>query len=166
MSYQTAKDILEKFETQEMRMEAREIASIRKDIQTATLAIADALAKYRKTKLRAKSRKKATENPFSELADYSSRDDIQNAYGYDMISEATMNRLLELWDLRESSNKSDGLYHDRVTDMLEAAMAQVGAEYTDRLYEYDQRMKKLRQKAEQIAKENNERTWQREHHQQ
>lgn len=166
MSYQTADDILAKCETQESRMEAREIAGIRKDIQTATMAITDALARYRKTKTRARSKKKATENPFSELDDYSSRIDIQNAYGYDIISEATMDRLLELWDLREDSTRSDGLYHDRVTDMLQAAINSVGSEYIDRLGEYDLRQRKLRQQAEQIARENNERTYQREHYQQ
>lgn len=163
MSYQSTEDILAKFETQDSRKEAREIAAIRKDILTARGAIADALARYRKQKLRARSKRKAEENPFAELDDYRSKTDIQDAYGNDFISEATMDRLIELWDLREKSTKNDGQYHDRVTEMLQVAMNAVGETYIDQLQEHDKKMADLRKQAEQIARDNNERTWQREH---
>ena len=164
MSYCTTEDILKKWESPESRQEAREMADLRKDIMTATNAISDALARYRKTKLRSRSKKKAQEDPFAELADYESRQQIHDDYGWGFITEARMERLMELWDAREESKKNGGsdVYRDRVTEMLERAMATVGSEHMETLHDYDLRMRKVRQEAEQIARENNERTRQRE----
>lgn len=164
MSYCTTEDILKKWESPESRQEAREMADLRKDIMTATNAISDALARYRKTKLRARSKKKAQEDPFAELADYESRQQIHDDYGWGFITEARMERLMELWDAREESKKAGGsdVYRDRVTEMLERAMATVGSEHMETLHDYDNRMRKIREDAAQIARENNERTRQRE----
>ena len=165
MSYCTPKEILEKFETTESRQEAREVAAIQKDISTARAAIADALARYRKTKLRARSRKAATEDPFEELKDYESRQQIHDDYGWGFITEKRMDYLMELWDAREESKKNGGAteYKDRVTDMLQEALNGIGTEYNDYLHDYNTRQQKLREEAERIARENNERTFQREH---
>ena len=163
MAYQTKQDILDKWETPESRQEAREIQAIKKDISAARGAIQDALARYRKQKLRAKSKKAAMENPFAELEEYTSREDIQYAYGFDYITQDQMYRLMDLWDLREESTGKDGQYSDRVTEMLERAMRGVGDQFLDKLYDYDQRMRIREREAEQVARENNERTWQREH---
>ena len=161
MGLTTKKEVMEKWETNESRMEATQMAAIRKDIKTAKSYIADALARYRKAKLKAKSKKKAGEDPFAELAEYESRQQIQDAYGWDFITEAKMDRLLELWDLREQGAKEDGVYHDRVTEMLERAMRGVGDEFADVLFDYDQRRRAMEREAEAVARENNERTWQR-----
>lgn len=162
MAYQTKQDILAKWETQESRQEAREIAALKKDIATAQASIQDALDRYRKQKLRAKSKKAAKEDPFAELTDYSSRQDIQDAYGWGIITEAEMDRLQELWDLREEGGKT-GVYRDRVTDMLERALRSVGDEFSDQLCDYARRVSLRGKEAEKVARENNERTWQREH---
>lgn len=164
MSYCTTEDILKKWESPESRQEAREMADLRKDIMTATNAISDALARYRKTKLRSRSKKKAQEDPFAELANYESRQQIHDDYGWGFITEKRMDYLMELWDAREESKKAGGsdVYRDRVTEMLERAMATVGADHMETLHDYDLRMRKIRQEAEQIARENNERTRQRE----
>lgn len=162
MAYQTKQDILDKWETPESRQEAREIQAIKKDIETAQASIQDALDRYRKAKLRAKSKKAAKEDPFAELADYTSRQDIQDAYGWGIITEAQMDRLQELWDLREEGGQ-DGVYRDRVTEMLERAKRNVGDEFIEQLCDYARKVSLRGQEAEKVARENNERTWQREH---
>lgn len=163
MAYTTKEDILKKWESTESRTEAKEIASIRRDIQTAVSFLADANARYRKQKLRVRSKAKAEENPFAELDLYKSEREIQDAYGWEIISEAECDRLIQLWRLREERKTDDGKYHDRVTDMIDEAIAHIGDAYAEQLHDYDERQRKKEQQAEQIAKENNQRTFAREH---
>lgn len=58
---------------------------------------------------------------FAELDAYSSQEDIRTAYGYEMISESEMDRLMNLWELREQSKQTEGPYRDRCVEMLELA---------------------------------------------
>lgn len=160
----TKEDVLEVWASDKTRAKDREMAAIQKDVMRATEYIQDALARYRKTKTRAKSKKAAQENPFAELEEYESREQIQDAYGWEFITEAKMDRLLELWDLREQGGgQGDGIYRDRVTEMLERAAATVGAEYAELLAEYAMEKHKREQEAEEVARENNRRTWARKH---
>ena len=70
MSYQTAEDILAKWElTTEQKAEGREVEEIKKAIATARGAIHEAKVRYIKQRLRSKSRKKAEEDPYEELKD-------------------------------------------------------------------------------------------------
>lgn len=163
MGYQTKNDILAKWDTPERRQEAKEIGAIRKDITTAYKYLTDALARYRKDKTKAKSKKAAQENPGAELEGYTSLEQIRDDYGWEIITEEKMYRLMELWELRETQAKKDTVYHDRVTDMLEKAAAALGEEYQDKLFDYEQRQAAIEREAEAVARENNERTWQREH---
>lgn len=162
MSYTTKNDILAKWETKESKAEAREIADIRKDIATARAYVSDALDRYKKAKLRLKSKKQAQEDPFADLAPYTRREQIRDDYGWEIITEKEMDRLMALWDLREKGQSQDGVYRDRVTDMLERAMNSIGDEYQEHLFDYDQKRRQMEKEAETIARENNERTWQRE----
>lgn len=75
-----------------------------------------------------------------------------------------MDRLLELWDAREESAKKGAtdVYRDRVTDMLEKAARCLGDEYRDQLFDYQQRQAVKEREAEAVARENNDRTRQRE----
>lgn len=161
MSYQSAEDILAKIKpTAEEQAEAAEVAAIRKAILAAKGAIHDAKARYIKQRLRSKSKKVAEEDPFEELKDYESRRQIHDDYGWGLITEARMDRLMELWDAREESRKknANAVYEDYVTRMLDAAWAAVGEEYVERLHAFDQKEKRRYQEADRIAKENNERT--------
>lgn len=92
--------------------------------------IKDAEARYIKEKTRAKSKKAAEEKDaliksprFSKLDDYDRREDIQEAYGCDYISESERDKLEALWDEREEiKNKVvDGYYQDDVTEALHKA---------------------------------------------
>ena len=161
MSYQTADDILAKWKpSAEDRKEAAEVEAIRKAILTARGAVHDAKARYIKQRLRSKSKKQADEDPFEELKEYESWQQIQDDYGWELITEARMDRLLALWDAREESRKmnASAVYEDYVTRMLDAAWAAIGEDYVERLHAFDEKEKRRRQEAEQIAQENNERT--------
>ena len=110
---------------------------------------------------RAEKRAAELEDKLAEsVKDYESRQQIHDDYGWGFITEARMDRLMELWDAREESRKknANAIYEDHVTRMLDTAWAAIGEEYVERLHAYDQKEKFRRQEAERIAKENNERT--------
>lgn len=158
MSLYTTNEIMDLWDsnaTAESKEERMEVEEIRKDIDTAQRYIADALARYRKDKTRSRSKAKGSD-PFAELAEYSSRNDIQEAYGWGTISENEMDRLTHLWDLRESSSDKT-ILKDRVTDMLETAMRACSDQYIDKVLDYDAKRSKMRREAERIARENLER---------
>ena len=83
-----------------------ELEALRANMRKAGEMITGAVVRYRKEKLKKKSLKAAEEdNEFAELDDYPTREEIRNCYGYDMITEAEMDRLFYLWDLREEQKK-------------------------------------------------------------
>lgn len=136
----------------EEKAKRSEIASIEKDMDTARKYVRDAIARYRKDKTRSRSKAKA-EDPFVDLAEYTSRQDIQEAFGWDLISEKEMDRLWNLWDLREQS-KSKKALDDRVTMMLEAALNSIGSMFLDEVLDYKAKRSKMRHEAERVAREN------------
>lgn len=118
-----------------------ELEQLRADLRKAGELIAGAVIRYRKEKLKKKSLKAAAEeDEFAELEDYTSREDIRNCYGYDMITEAEMDRLFYLWDLREEQRKKkkDAAYEDGVTKMLHQAANAMEDKYRERLEELEE----------------------------
>lgn len=92
--------------------------------------IKDAMARYIKEKTRAKSKKAALEKDalirsprFRVLEDYDRFEDIQEAYGCDMLTESERDRLEDLWEEREAirNRTVDGIYQDTVTEALREA---------------------------------------------
>ena len=136
----------------EQKAKRSEIASIKKDMDTARKYVRDALARYRKDKTRSRSKAKA-EDPFVDLAEYTSRQDIQEAFGWGLISENEMDRLWNLWDLRENS-KNKSTLDDRVTMMLEAALNNIGSMFLEEFLDYEAERSKMRREAERVAHEN------------
>ena len=112
MSFTTAQEILSlwaKNETPEARRERLEIKALRRDLETAQEGIQEAIARYRKVKLRARSKKQANSpDVFAELDAYSSQEDIRTAYGYEMISESEMDRLMICGSCASSQSKRKG----------------------------------------------------------
>lgn len=145
-------DFWDSHATDEQKDERYRIEEIRKDQATARKYLKDALARYRKDKTKSRSKAKGAD-PFVELADFSSREDIRDSFGWGMISEHEMDRLMHLWDLREKSN-SKTVYEDRVTEMLELAYRGCGSQYDEELLDYDARRSKMLREAEKIAREN------------
>lgn len=125
---------------------AHEVGELRKDIYFARSIVRDALKTYVKKQLKARS-KKQTEDVaamFAELDIYGNVEDIRTAYGWESITAAEMDRLINLWELRVNYDKQSGRYSDRVTDMIERAISRIGDEYEEGIYEFDERMRLLR----------------------
>lgn len=163
MARTTKAEVLELFQGAEFRQKQQEIQAIRKDIATARGIIADGISRYKKKRLRLRSKKAVEENPFADLEDYNSQKDIQDAYGWELISEAEMDRLNGLWTAREASLSSSGKYEDRVTQLLERALNSVGDEYMDQLLDFQEMERQMEAEAEHIARENRQRDWERKH---
>lgn len=118
-----------------------ELDQLRADLKKARELIESAVIRYRKEKLKKKSLKDAKEeDAFAELEDYTSRENIRDCYGYDMITEAEMERLFYLWDLREAQRekKKHAVYQDSVTKMLDIAANAIEDKYKDRLEELEE----------------------------
>lgn len=163
MSRTTKEEVLQVLQGKDFRAQQREIQAIQKDIATARGIIADGIARYIKQRLRLRSKKAAEENPFADLEGYNSRKDIQEAFGWEIITEAEMDRLNTLWDAREASLSSSGKYEDRVTQMLERALNAMGDEYIDQLSDFQELERRMEAEAERIAQENRQRDWERAH---
>ena len=165
MSFTTAQEILSlwaKNETPEARRERLEIKALRRDLETAQEGIQEAIARYRKVKLRARSKKQANSpDVFAELDAYSSQEDIRTAYGYEMISESEMDRLMNLWELREQSKQTEGPYRDRCVEMLELVGQAVWDAYSAPILAYEEKVSQMYRDAEQIAAENRRRNTER-----
>lgn len=145
-------DFWDRNTTQQVKDERYRIEQIKKDRDTARKYIKDALARYRKDKTRSRSKAKA-EDPFADLEQYSSREDIRDAYGWELITEKEMDRLIKLWDLREESKNKTTL-EDRVTEMLELAFRSCGSEYDEEIMDYEKKRADQWHEAERIAREN------------
>ena len=116
----------------------REAAKIRKDILTARGIITDGINRYIKKMLRARNKKQAEDlSVFDELKDYNGIEDIQNAYGWDIITRAQMDRLMEMWEVREKYIDESGKFTDRVTGMLYRIRNLCGDEFAETLDEFD-----------------------------
>lgn len=128
-----------------------ELEALEANLRKASELIAGAVIRYRKEKLKKKSLKAAAEeDEFAELNDYTSRENIRDCYGYEMITEAEMDRLFYLWDLREEQKqkKKSTVYEDEITKMLHQAANAMEEKYRDRKEELEQ----IRFEAEQVAR--------------
>lgn len=146
----------EKFKPSAEYLEMERMAkAIRKDIETAKNIIREGIAKYKKIKLNARSKKQAEDlNVFDELKDYSSMKDIQDAYGYECISESQYDRLRGLWEARENYIDEQGKFKDRVTELLERALYNCGETFFDQLEEFDAMERKCGEDMVRILSEN------------
>ena len=163
MSKATKEEVLKILQGEDFRERQREIRAIQKDISTARGVIADGIARYKKARLRVRSKKVATENPFADLEGYNSKKDIQEAYGWEIITEAEMDRLNALWDAREASLSAAGKYGDRVTQMSEQALNCIGEDYIEQILDFQELERQMETDAERIAQENRQRNWERAH---
>ena len=129
----------------------------------AASAIEDALARYIKTKTRAKSRKAALEKDaainsqrFAKLSTYEHREDIQEDYGWGFITESERDKLEELWDERENIKASsvDGVYSDLTTQCLEKAKLYVLGLFEDEISDYDDTKRAWDKQLAQFEEEN------------
>ena len=123
--------------------EAEKIAKEKqKAINIAGARINDAKARYIKEKTRARSKKAAMEKDavlnsgrFDKLAEYGRFEDIQEAYGYDCITEKERDDLEALWQEREDikNHTDDGIYKDLVTEALDKAWLAIQDMWSDEI---------------------------------
>ncbi len=134
-------------------MNAQEFAKMEKSANEkikarnrAEAEIKDALARYVKSKTRARSKKAALEKDaaihaprFRKLDEYDRRDDIREAYGMGYITESQADKLEDLWDEREElkAMSTDGVYTDLVTECLVQAKQFVAGLFEDEIGEYE-----------------------------
>lgn len=138
----------------EERMKA--CREIREDCDTARVIIKDAMLRYVKKKLNARTKRQAAdmELMFADLADYKSENEIVDAYGYDLITEKEYNRLIDLWRAREKFVDENGKYSDRVTELIQMAMKSVGDQYYDFITETEEAEQEKRKRQIEIEREN------------
>ena len=135
-------------------MNQKEFSQIEKDTKDkikarnrASAAVEDALARYVKTKTKARSKKAALEKDaainsprFDKLAEYDRRDDIQEAYGMGVLTDSQAEKLEDLWDERETlKNMSvDGVYQDLVTYCLTEAKRFIEGLFEDDIESFEE----------------------------
>lgn len=153
MKETTPEDVLKvmRHDSKQLDDQLSELEDLETNLRKASELIAGAVIRYRKEKLKKKSLKAAAEeDEFAELDDYTSRENIRDCYGYDMITEAEMDRLFYLWDLREEqkAKAKNTVYEDEITKMLHQAANAMEEMYRDRKEELEQ----IRWEAEQVAR--------------
>ena len=132
-----------------------ELEALEANLRKASELISGAVIRYRKEKLKKKSMKAAEqEDEFAELEGYTTKESIRDLYGWDMITENEMERLMYLWDLREEQKqkKKDRAYEDEVTKMLHLAANAIEDKYRDRKEELEEVRWKAEQEAQRRAK--------------
>lgn len=139
----TAEDVLKVMRNDSKKLDEAmdELDALNADLRKVSELITSAVIRYRKEKLKKKSLKKAEdESAFSELDDYTTRENIRDCYGYDMITEAEMDRLFYLWDLREEqrTKKKSEVYEDQVTKMLQQGLNMIEDKYRERKEELEE----------------------------
>lgn len=153
MKETTQEDVLKMMRHDNKKLDEQldELEALEANLRKASELITGAVIRYRKEKLKKKSLKAAEEDDqFAELADYPTRESIRDCYGYDMITEAEMDRLFYLWDLREEQKqkKKSTVYEDEITKMLHQAANAMEEMYRDRKEELEQ----IRWEAETMAR--------------
>lgn len=132
----------------------KQAEKLKKDINAAALIIKDGLARYKKSKLKARSKKQAEDSRamFAELDEYSSIDEIHDLYGYDEISEKEYDRLRGLWELREKYANTKMEFEDGVTKLLDNAVKFIESLFVDELLEIDDALWLRKKEQEEIGK--------------
>lgn len=115
--------------------EIERIEKLKKDLWKAVSIIRDGISRYKKEKLKARSKKKAEDlkTMFADLDNYGSCNEIQEQFGWGYISENEYRRLIELWELREKYSNSKMEFEDRVTKILDAAVSYIDELYLDEI---------------------------------
>ena len=133
----------------------RTAKQLRREINAATEIIRDGILRYKKKKLRARLKKQVEDDSvFEDLKPYNSSREIQDAYGWDIISESEMDRLNLLWEEREQHMLESGKYQDGVIKLLEHAMAACFEPHSEYLDEFDNTKRQAEADIRRIEREN------------
>lgn len=170
ITFEDGEEIILPEEVEKLEKQAEEY---QKAINRAQHIIRDAAARYIKEKTRARSKKAAMERDealqsprFKALDDFDRFEDIQDAYGWDFITEAERDRLEALWEERENIRNhtgENGIYTDLVTRALGEAETYVLELWFDEIQaadikrkEFDRQRKKAEEEYQAWKKKNDE----------
>lgn len=147
---------VEKYDWSKLKDNKTECVAIRKDISTARGVINEGMLRYVKKKIGARNKAQAAdmELMFKDLEMYESESEIQDAYGWEFISEKECDRLIALWRKRKQYVADSGKFSDRVTQMLQHAMDGIGEEFIDFLNETASAEQTAEKQRKEIEKEN------------
>lgn len=139
----------------ELPEKTKQAERLKKDVNTAESIIKDGLVKYKKNKLKARSKKQAEDSRaiFAELDEFASIEEIHDLYGYDGISEKEYYRLCDLWKLREKYFNSKMEFEDGVTKLLEGAINFIETLFLDEISEVEDALWRKKKEREEIAKQ-------------
>ncbi len=147
------------FDYQEKKREAK---SIQKDILTARGIIGNGILRYKKKRLRARSKKEAEDlSVFDILDGYDYKEQIRDDYGWDLITETEMQKRMHLWDMREQYVKKSGQFSDRVTQILERAANCCGEEFLEVLEKFNAIKRRREADIARIERENRDNDYKR-----
>ncbi len=137
-----------------MKRKEKELLKAR---STVISMITDAKANYVKKKVGARRKRDAAdpEKMFEELNDYSSERDIDDAYGWEFITENERDRLQAMWQAREEYKANSGKISDPVTEMFDTAINAV-YERDSKFFELIGKMDKARKESQMRIQEANE----------
>ena len=125
-----------------VRDQLNELEGLRADMRKAREYMNKCKQRYLKDKLKKKTLAAVQEeDPFKELEEYPTLSSIEDAYGYDCITEEEFDHLRELWEMRErfqEESKGKPEYEDNVTRMLDWTMNHLGGAVKDRLEELEE----------------------------
>lgn len=139
----------------ELPEKAKQAERLKKDVNAAALIIKDGLAKYKKNKLKARSKKQAEDSRvmFAELDEFASMEEIHDFYGYGGISEKEYYRLCDLWELREKYSNSKMEFEDGVTKLLDGVINFIETLFFDEISEVEDALWREKKEREEIAKQ-------------
>lgn len=133
--------------TEEYVVKLRRYDEIKKLIRTAEDQIQYAVDAYKKRKLGARNKQQVEDlSMFDDLKDYAKRSEIQEAYGWDVITGKERDRLEELWDRREEmeeGKKRGGGYFDEVVRELEKAKLSIQDSYIEEIIVLENIMREI-----------------------
>lgn len=139
----------------ELPEKAKQAEHLKKDVNTAALIIKDGLVKYKKNKLKARSKKQAEDSKavFAELDEFASVDEIHDLYGYEGITENEYYRLCNLWELREKYTNEKMEFEDGVTKLLDGAINFIETLFLNEIAEVEDALWNEKKEREEIAKQ-------------
>lgn len=134
---------------------AEQAERLKKDINSAALIIKDGIARYKKSKLKARSKKQAEDSKamFAELDEFASLEEIHDLYGYDSISESEYLRLSHLWEMREKFANTKLEFEDGVTKLLDGALKFIESLFDEEIFEVEDALWREEKEREAIARQ-------------
>lgn len=123
---------------QSIQKRLSELEEIYRTVEKTADLIDKAKVQYVKRQIKARNKKQVEEQEeyFADVKDYTSIEQIRDDYGWELISEDEMYRLMDKWEAYRTAKQNNNRYRDAVTDMLDLAISQIRQKYREQTDEY------------------------------